>query len=405
MCGLIAVIDTNKKKNVNDKVIDAYENQYKRGEEGFGLVSVNKEGKIRLDRSTEPIKFMYDLHNVKSSIMFAHHRTPTSTENKLNQTHPILVANKWLKHKYLIMHNGVIRNADTLKTKHEAAGFIYTTDTGRVEEYDEDGYGTGVYGTKPALGYYYKNKFNDSESLAIELALFIEGLEPTVEFEGSAAFLVIQINKNTGKFEKFFYGRHINPLNIYRDAGFITIASEGEGIEIPEDIIFETKLGKTEKPKEIPLVFKEKKYEAKINTPAPLIGEKPSIDGKETKEQQEGMVSTWTEDDEEEMKSYNKGFYDESEVLAGTTANHRMEYIYGEVQTIIDDFVFELENEETIYEASIEDVLLYIKTTLKQVKGEAIIALRKTKEIKEEEKTELHRAMGFIQPNTKEVDT
>jgi len=201
MCGLIATIDTrSKSKPVNETIIDLYQDQYKRGQEGFGLITLDKKNKITLKRATEPTKFMYDLNNNLSSMMFAHHRIPTSTKNKLSQTHPMLVDNPILKYKYYVMHNGMIRNCDELKEEHAKMGFEYTT------EMAEEITGTYYNGYKTS-----KIKFNDSESMAIEMALYIENLQKEVSFDGSAAFLILKVDKKTDKAIEFIYGRNINP--------------------------------------------------------------------------------------------------------------------------------------------------------------------------------------------------
>jgi glucosamine 6-phosphate synthetase-like amidotransferase/phosphosugar isomerase protein len=176
MCGIIAAFNTEGKA-VNDFIINQYENQYSRGEEGFGIIRINEKGKVHLDRACEPTKFMMDLYTKKSKMIIAHHRFPTSTDNLIDQTHPMSISNPILDYDYLIIHNGVVRNDDELREKHLKLGFEYQTEYREV-------YGYSVNPT-------YTTKFNDSEAIAIELALFIEGKSAAIETEGSAALIAL----------------------------------------------------------------------------------------------------------------------------------------------------------------------------------------------------------------------
>lgn len=368
MCGLIAKINKNKNKlPVNNSIIDIYEDQYTRGEEGFGILSLEKGNKINLKRATEPAKFIHDLYNTKSTMILAHHRYPTSTRNKLNQTHPIVVDNKLLKYKYYVMHNGIIRNSDELKEKHNKIGFKYTTEIKEKE-------------TK--YHYKYQNNYNDSEAIAIELAAYVEELEPLLEFEGSAAFLMLQVDKKTEKLNKFYFGRHQNPLNIYREKGTVTISSEGKGEELEEDIIYEENLDPKRKTKKFAMLFPERKIE-------------PKITKYEQKIENEGKTyTTWTKEDQKEIDEYNEGF---NEIYTGYPEDTQMklEMVSEEIIRTIDEFIMELENEETAYTANIEEILITIKTTLKELKGEAIQKFRKQKEEKKKENKEYMESMGF----------
>lgn len=393
MCGLMAAIDSNegkKQKSVNRLIIDIYQDQYKRGQEGFGILSLDKKNKIQVDRATEPTKFMFDIHNIKSPFILAHHRWPTSTSNKVGQTHPILVSNKKLKFDYYVMHNGVIRNCDELKEMHNKLGFEYTTE---IED--------GMY-TKTL-------KFNDSESMAIEMALFLEGIKSTVEFKGSAAFLILQIDKKTKKVNKFFYGRHVNPLNIYRKNGVCTIASEGKGIELEEDIVYSLEMKKGAKPKEQELIFPEVVIEPKTVYPNSSIY--PNLaEASKSRPTQAGTKpqnTLWTKEDEEEDAALYSGIggydddlpvgsersklLDEEDEEVETDLEMRLEFLPDEIYEIIDPFILALGNEGTAYTANIESILLSLKVTLKDIKREAILGFRKKPALLEEPKA----TMGF----------
>ena len=217
MCGLIAAFNAEG-KSVNDYIINQYENQYSRGEKGFGIIRINEKGKVNIDIACEPAKFMMDLYTKKSKMMIVHHRYPTSTDNELDQTHPMVVSNPLLDFDYLVIHNGVITNDDELREKHLKFGFKYTT------EYEE------TYGYNNT---YNKIKFNDSEGIAIELALFIEGKSSAIEVDNSAAVIALQMDKKTGKALKVFFGRNTaGALRIYQNKGKIRLSSIGAGEEV-----------------------------------------------------------------------------------------------------------------------------------------------------------------------------
>lgn len=242
MCGIIAAFNTSAKKNhfesANDFIINQYEEQFSRGTQGFGIIRIDKKMGVQVDRATEPTKFLIDLTIKKSDMIIAHHRTPTSTKNKLDQTHPILVSNKQLKFDYLVIHNGIITNTGALKTKHKELGYNYTT------EYKDTFYSQGGYNTVTRTYDHgevnSRIKWNDTESLAVELALFIEGKIDTIENNNNAAFIVVQINKKTQKTSAVFFGRNgmASNLNMYKTKGVLRLSSEGIGEEVEENQLF-----------------------------------------------------------------------------------------------------------------------------------------------------------------------
>ncbi|MDD5417093.1 MAG: hypothetical protein PHU12_03920 [Candidatus Aenigmarchaeota archaeon] len=230
MCGIIGAFNLlgKNKVSVNEWVLNQYEDQYTRGSKGFGIVTVDKKGILKnIFRACEPIKMMFDLHINQSPIILMHHRSPTSTDNKIDQTHPISVSNGSLKYDYLIMHNGIIRNEDDLYKAHTELGFVYTTAYLEVS--------TTYYRVKKEDG---ELKFNDSECVAIEIARFMEGQIDTVGVLGSCAFLGLQINKESKKVEKIIFGRKDNPLNLSNSRGEIRLSSEGKGDEIKPYMLY-----------------------------------------------------------------------------------------------------------------------------------------------------------------------
>lgn len=237
MCGIIGMFNIGEKnENVNDPVIEQYQDQRTRGTEGFGTIFIDKEKNYKVKRSTNETKAIIDLSMNESPGIIFHHRTPTSSENKISQTHPILVANGSLKNKYLVIHNGIIRNEDKLKEQHEKLGFIYTTQRKNKNDLEE---------------------FNDSESLAIEIARYIEGQSELIEIEGSAAFIAVQINAKNNKVKEIYFGRNKqNPLKLAASRNKIWLSSEGKGEEVKENMLYHFNM-KDYKIKKNKLLFKE----------------------------------------------------------------------------------------------------------------------------------------------------
>lgn len=233
MCGIIASFRTqyNKGKEkikpgkVNQNIINQFEDQHSRGTEGFGIIKIDGNNKIKIDRACETAKFIIDLYGKPSKMIIAHHRKPTSTDNKLDQTHPIKISNECLKKDYLVIHNGIISNSDKLKKEHkEFLEFNYNT-----EYFCKYNNSDKVY-----------SKFNDSESLAIELALFIENKSTKINTDSDATFIVLQINKKTEKAEKVYFGRngHLSDLRMSKTRGCLDISSEGKGNQIKRNKLY-----------------------------------------------------------------------------------------------------------------------------------------------------------------------
>lgn len=259
MCGIIAAFNADKKnKPVNKFIIEQFEDQAPRGKEGFGLIRISPD-KVEIDRATETCKFLLDLYQNPSAMIIAHHRTPTSTPNKMSQTHPIFVSNKILNHDYLIIHNGIIYNAAEMKGKHEKLGFVYQTE---IKAQKED----------ISYTYYYRcDSFNDSEALAIETALIIEEKIKESDIRGSQAFIALQIDKKTQKPLKVFFGRKNNPLNLLKEKGSIKLSSEGPGEEIKESTLYsfntsDKNLRLTKTKMKFTPIIEEKKEEPKNKT-------------------------------------------------------------------------------------------------------------------------------------------
>lgn len=204
-------------KPAQKQVWKRYKAQKDRGSEGFGYIGIKQSG-----RATVAERFMFE-HGVEekikgttlSTILF-HHRYPTSTPNLPEASHPLKVSHTELKYDYYIVHNGVIQNDDTLKTKHEKLGYTYLTEL------------TEQYKTKDGYVYYNGSVWNDSEAFAIELARNIEGKSDKVEATGSIAYIAMQLDKATRQVIALYYGTNGgNPLTIDDTKEFLCIASEG----------------------------------------------------------------------------------------------------------------------------------------------------------------------------------
>lgn len=220
MCGIIAVIAKNGDlEKAREAMLEQYENQHDRGTRGFGLIEVTKGG-TRVRKATEPTKALIDVVRSDAPILLFHHRFPTSTENTLDQAHPMFVSNEELSGDWYVCHNGTLRNQDELRKQHEKLGYVYRTITNSK----------------------YNNfeKFNDSEAFAIDLVRFLEGKTAEMDHLGPAAFIGVKIDKATKKPVNILFGRgNGNPLNIKETADNLIIASDipGKGVIIhPEKV-------------------------------------------------------------------------------------------------------------------------------------------------------------------------
>lgn len=203
-----------------------FENQRTRGTQGFGFVELIDGVAQEPKRAQEEKEMREQLEASEADEIFFHHRFPTSTPNVLGATHPIFVSHKDLKYDYYVVHNGVLSNDDVLKTKYEALGFVYTT---KVYTKYEDVF----------FSYTVKEQFNDSESLAIDVAIAIEQELDKLESKGSIAFIALQIDKETKKAVSMYYGRNYrNPLKAEVSKDQIVISSEGNGTEVPPHKLF-----------------------------------------------------------------------------------------------------------------------------------------------------------------------
>lgn len=234
MCGLIGWLSKNQNTptiRVKNYIVDQYQDQIGRGTKGYGLIEIGEDGFTEVLRATTEAKILLDAYGSKAKHMLFHHRSPTSSENYLDQTHPMEVEHEELAYVWQIMHNGVINNADDLKKAHEALGYVYLT------EY------------KAKYTNYSAQKFNDSESLAIELARYLEGKGkegkmPVMNTKGGFAFIAAAMDKMS-RIQKVYIGNNgYGGINLADNGQAYYFASEEKtGVEVPKDeiIVFNAK--------------------------------------------------------------------------------------------------------------------------------------------------------------------
>lgn len=215
MCGIISVLNLDqvaRLESASHQVHLRFEDQKHRGQEGFGLIAAQDDGTYRVERATELVKASLDLYFTKEPFVFFHHRMPSSSDNKISQTHPILIDHPEFNSRYLFLHNGVVNNDDELQTKHVLANYKYSTQDGK--------------------------KFNDSEALAFEVASYLEKKTKTIEAEASIAFICLKVDRTTKKITDVYFYRNTNPLKLSVSQHKIIMASEGPGDNIVADQLY-----------------------------------------------------------------------------------------------------------------------------------------------------------------------
>lgn len=222
MCGIV-YIKRKDGRPAYKSVLKRYRKQSGRGQEGFGYVAIKDDKVVSYKRTTTEKEIVDLMVKEDAPEILFHHRFPTSTPNLEESAHPILVENQKLTHQYFVAHNGVIRNHDDLHKEHVAMGLKYTTEI--------------ISGfLSISTGKYYRGniiKYNDSESLAIEIALALDGQKNKISTEGSAAVIGIQTigDKVTNR---FFFRNSGNPLSYQEDATMVSISSLGHGADVEE---------------------------------------------------------------------------------------------------------------------------------------------------------------------------
>jgi hypothetical protein len=217
MCGIVFVKRYDGKR-ADKMVLKRYHAQKSRGQEGFGFVSLSGGKVMEYKRSTGEAEIVKLVGKQNVSEIIFHHRFPTSTPNFEMAAHPIRVSHEDLHYDYFVIHNGVIFNDDKLKTKHESLGFKYNTEL--LKKWRSNG-----------NTIFEHRQWNDSEALAIELALDLDKNGTGVDIAGSIAFVCLQVEKGSRQAVKVFFGRNYgSPLKIDNLAKhFLAVTSEGNG--------------------------------------------------------------------------------------------------------------------------------------------------------------------------------
>jgi len=255
MCGLISVFKKNYRKHTGSKVIELYEAQKKRGSEGFGYIAIKDNKIVNIKRSKNDKEIKSLLSKEKADHILFHHRKPTSTENTIGTTHPIFVSNPELEFDYYFAHNGVIRNTDRLKEVHEKLEYVYTT------EHTKNTYVQYKNGDKEMLSI-EESVHNDSESLAIELARYIDGKVKDVGAVGAIAFWGLSFNKETNEVNEVYFGKNYGrELSIQDTNKFYSISSE-TGVAVKEMYVFSFKLDDKFSFEQMPLPVNEDRKES-----------------------------------------------------------------------------------------------------------------------------------------------
>ena len=215
MCGIV-YSKSFVGSSVNKTIVKRYKNQRNRGTDGFGFYIPKND---KLVHNVKESRILRQIKKGKDTEILFHHRLPTSTTNVRNACHPFstkqpIGKKKFFKHNYIVVHNGVLRNEHALKTEHEKLGIRYVSE-------QKDG------------------RFNDSEALAYDLALYLEGKQTEMKASGSIAFVVIQRSLK-GSPQKLFFGRNYgNPLKVKFTTNSLTISSQGSGEDVEAHKLYE----------------------------------------------------------------------------------------------------------------------------------------------------------------------
>ena len=230
MCGILFL--TSKEARANKAVAKRYRQQRARGTNGYGYLTI-KDGKIEnVARNTTENGIMHTLkHETAPAILF-HHRTPTSTPNYAEVTHPFYINDDRFAHDYYIIHNGVISNWEAMYEEYKKEGYKFVTEMCEASSVRFPNIDNTCYEFDPEI------RINDSEALAINLARYFEGMTETIMARGTIAFIAVQTDK-AGNVERIMWGHNDgNPLKIEQDKTLFCLRSEGNGTNVPVDIIY-----------------------------------------------------------------------------------------------------------------------------------------------------------------------
>lgn len=208
MCGIV-YMQSFDGSSVKRPVWEQFDAQRSRGTEGFGLFDGQYVFKAALEKR---IKRWFKSPKYDTDMLLFHHRFPTSTVNERKAAHPFDTGDFFGDNRYILVHNGCIRNPEEMREKHEKLGITY-------QSVLSDG------------------TFNDSEALLWEFALTVEGKQKAVEATGDIAFICIKLEN--GDPTRLFFGRnYYKPLNMKRDKMGMMLSSEGDGEKIESNMLY-----------------------------------------------------------------------------------------------------------------------------------------------------------------------
>jgi len=208
MCGLVGAMSLQNKP-VNKVVKDTFMAQRNRGLDGFGIWDNDYKNMVH---ETEESGILNWLDKHPSNFMLFHHRIPTSTDNVKPACHPFATKDFFGDTQYILIHNGWLTNSRDLKKDHDKLGIEYRS--------------------------YDCYRFNDSEALLWDFALYMEGQQEKMESVGHVAFIAMEIgkDKNGKKYERLHYYRNTgSPLVAYKDKKKFILSSQGKGATVPVD--------------------------------------------------------------------------------------------------------------------------------------------------------------------------
>ena len=198
LCGIIGCAVDNP-KHIKRDIYQIYRNQQYRGKNGFGIGIKKSDGKLYRDRTKfEHEIFKSPLWDIieEGDLFVLHHRTPTSTPNRIECNHPLANPSQTI----YLSHNGIISGYEELSNRKFES------------EIEVD--------VNLKFGWQFNNRFTDSE-LAIhrldDLLLkndMLESVKILGEENYFSAFLIFHVDEH-----KIFFTSNGADLNYYEFGG------------------------------------------------------------------------------------------------------------------------------------------------------------------------------------------
>ncbi len=235
MCGIIAAFGST----TVERTIDQYGKQWTRGNEGFGFIALKHDRLISWGRATTEREIEVMLADAKAlgpdGLLF-HHRFPTSTINVEAAAHPLPINKKGWKHRYWMLHNGVVSGQDEEAIKKD--GYRFQSRVTEVKYYQ-----TGTGKNKKTYTVPVDSEVNDSEYLGYYVASLLEGAREDIPMSGAIACLMLAQNKKTNVCTLYAMRNTMNPLKVHRTKvkgahDNVLMSSEGLGENLEPGTIF-----------------------------------------------------------------------------------------------------------------------------------------------------------------------